>query len=251
MDSKFRFAGRTLFGKLLPKWPYPVLRGPLRGSKFILGALAGRGGGATVYFNLVEPEQTSAFLSNLNEGECFFDVGANVGYYTILGSQIVGPRGKVIAFEPVLRNLFYLYRHILLNKAANVIVISAACAEILSLAAMSPGENCATGFLKVKRLKKLTDESYIVPTVTLDETARQLGTNPHVIKIDVEGAELAVLRGADMILRQAKPKIFLSTHSAELRSSCLEYLRERGYSFEVLSQDKNDPSEFLAAHLGR
>ena len=103
--------------------------------------------------------------------------------------------------------------------------------------------------MEVKSPKKWADESYLVPTVTLDQTARQLGTNPHVIKMDVAGAELAVLKGADMIPRQAKPKIFLSTHSADMRSACLEYLGER-YSFEVLSQDKNDPSEFLAIWSG-
>ena len=246
MKNWRRTAASIVFGKLLPKIPYPVIRGPLRGSKFILGALAGRGGGATVYFNMIEPEQTSAFLSNLHEGQVLFDVGANVGYYTILGAHRVGSRGRVVAFEPAVRNLAYLYRHILLNKIRNVSIISAACAETLSLATFSACDNYAEGFLEANRLIEEVGEASLVPTVTLDMVVRQLGICPDVIKVDVEGAELSVLKGAPVTLQNARPKIFLSTHSDHLRSACLEYLEERNYVFEVLSQDKCNPTEFLA-----
>jgi FkbM family methyltransferase len=212
--------------------------------------LAGHGGGASVYFNMIEPEQTSAFISNLNEGQVLFDVGANVGYYTILGAKLVGSRGRVIAFEPVVRNIVYLYRHILLNKARNVSIISAACSDTLSLAAFSRGDNYATGFLEVNGLKRNENEAFLVPTVTIDIAVRQLGTYPDVIKVDVEGAELTVLKGAHMTLHKAKPKIFLSTHSDNLRSESLEYLKARGYTFEVLSQNKFNPTEFLATWKG-
>ena len=91
------------------------MRGPLKGAKFILGTLSGSGGGASVYFGMTEPEQTSAFVATLKNGQVFFDVGANVGYCTILGSRIVGSRGRVLAFEPAIRNVTYLYRHSILN----------------------------------------------------------------------------------------------------------------------------------------
>ena len=236
-----------MFGKFLPRVAYPVIRGPLRGSRFILGTLAGGGAGATVYFNMIETEQTAALINTLSDGQVLFDVGANVGYYTILGSRLVGPRGKVIAIEPVLRNLVYLYRHVALNKAINVSVISAACFDTLSLTTFSLGQNYATGYLSNSDRGRTNskEDSFLVPTVTIDAVVQQLGTSPGVIKVDVEGAELSVLKGAQVTLREARPRILLSTHSEALRFTCLAYLTELGYVVEVLSHDKNNPSEFL------
>jgi hypothetical protein len=64
--------------------------------------------------------------------------------------------------------------------------------------------------------------------------------------VDVEGAEYFVLKGAQVTLKESKPCVFLSTHSAELRENCLKYLAGFGYKIEILSQDKEDPTEFLA-----
>src|SRR5258708_797490 len=104
MDNLIRSTARIVFGKLMPKLAYPVICGPLQGSRFILGTLAGEGGGSSVYFNLLEPEQTSAFVNTVKNGMVLFDIGANVGYYTILGARLVGSKGKVFSFEPLIKN---------------------------------------------------------------------------------------------------------------------------------------------------
>ena len=248
MSISIRSLGRVMFGKVLPRMAYPVIRGPLRGARFILGSFAGDGGGGTVFFNMIETEQTAAFISMLSAGNVLFDIGANVGYYTILGARLVGSQGKVIAVEPSVRNLVYLYKHTLLNKISNVFIISAACSDTLSLATFANGENFATGSLTNHQQEETSSErvSCIVPTVTVDAIVQQLGTYPDAIKVDVEGAELSVLKGAQVTLREAKPRVFLSTHSAALRENCLKYLTDLGYTIEILSQDKNNPSEFLA-----
>ena len=246
MNSWIRFSGRFL-SRLLPRVAYPVIRGPLKGTKFILGALAGEGGGASVYLNMIEPEQTSAFVNTLKDGQVFFDIGANVGYYTLLAARLVGLQGKVFAFEPVIRNIVYLYQHISLNRMNNITIIPNACSDSLSLQVFSAGRNFAEGHLGEDDGNHNT---FPVLTVSVDNVVQRLGVYPNVIKIDVEGAELAVLEGANTTLHKAKPKIFLSTHSDMLRSSCLEYLRECDYVYEVLSQDKTNPSEFLAMYVG-
>ncbi len=197
---------------------------------------------------MIENGQTAAFINTLRAGQVLFDVGANVGYYTILGARLVGPRGKVVAVEPVIRNLAYLYRHITLNRASNVSIVSAACSDTVSLSTFSLGQNYAMGYLADKHGERNEGkkELFLVPTVTVDAMVQQLGISPDVIKVDVEGAELSVLQGAQTTLREARPRIFLSTHSEALRYACLEYLKESGYIFEVLDQDKSNPSEFLA-----
>lgn len=247
MNASIKASARFISGKLLPRMAYPVFRGPLKGAKFILGSSAGAGGGASVYFNMSEPEQTLAFVNTLKTNQVLFDIGANVGYYTIMGARLVGPRGKVFAFEPVVRNLSYLYRHVILNKVSNVTIIPAACSDSVSLARFSAGLNFAMGHLDTHP-GNCTTEKFPILSVTVDEVVQKMGVYPDVMKIDVEGAELLVLKGAEATLRDAKTKIFLSTHSETLRKTCLEYLDSIGFTAKALDKDEKHPSEFFVKH---
>jgi FkbM family methyltransferase len=231
--------------KCLPRTAYPVVKGPLRGSRFILGALAGEGGGSRVYLDLLEPEQTSAFRTSLRPGHVCFDIGANVGYYTILASRLVGPRGRVFAFEPLVRNVAYLYRHVYLNRADNVTIVPAACSDALRLASFLPGDNVAVGHL----VGEENGSGVPVVTVAVDQIVELTGVVPNVLKIDVEGAELSVLRGASDTLAAARPIVFLSTHSAGLRGECLDLLQNHGYRSTPLGAHATDASEFLVTPL--
>ncbi|HEX8639156.1 MAG TPA: FkbM family methyltransferase [Pyrinomonadaceae bacterium] len=248
MSNFLRKSGRFLFGKILPRAAYPVVTGPMRGTKFILGALAGEGGGASVYFNGMETEQTAAMLAELGDGKVFFDIGANVGYYTVLASRSVGRAGAVVAFEPVVRNLVFLQRHVNLNNADNVRILPFALSEKSSIASFSLGQNSAMGHLADSNggNNGKPDNLVYVPTVSLDEIAAKLNLVPDVMKIDVEGAEMEVFRGGRETLKKARPAIFLSTHSPQLRTDCLSFLREIGYKIESLLPEDADSHEFLA-----
>jgi FkbM family methyltransferase len=192
MESLSRRLARIIFGRILPRRPYSVLSGPLKGARFILGALSGEGGGASVYYNKMETEQTAAMLKEVGEGQTFFDIGANVGYYSILASRLVGPRGRVAAFEPLVRNLAYLQRHVEINNAGNVRVLPFALSDRSGILSFSTGPNSAMGHLEPEG----SSGDALVPAATLDEIAGRLGLLPDVIKMDVEGAEMAVFRGA-------------------------------------------------------
>lgn len=240
MSNFVRKVGRFVFGKMMPIAAYPVMKGPLKGTKFILGALAGEGGGASVYFNRLETEQTERMIREVFNGDIFFDVGANAGYYSMLGSRLVGESGRVVAFEPLIRNLSYLHRHKNVNNASNVMILGFACSDENSIVSFSLGDNIAMG-----SISKQGGGEFPVATITLDEAAERIGLIPNVMKIDVEGAELDVLAGAQNIIKDASPKIFLSTHSAKLREDCLKHLEQAGYSIEPLI-DSEDPHEFFA-----
>jgi FkbM family methyltransferase len=229
---------------MLPRWSYPVLQGPLRGARFVLGSLAGEGGGASVYFGAVEREQTTSLVATLRPGNVFFDIGANVGYYSILGSRLVGPRGRVIALEPAVRNIALLYQHITINRTANVRIVPAACADRLSIARFSGGENFATG-----HISESDAGGAIVPTITVDALTKIIGL-PDVIKIDVEGAEADVLRGASETFACSAPVIYLSVHSSDLRSRCLALLATLGYVASPLRTDEPEPTEYRAVRGG-
>ncbi len=232
------------FVKRLPRIAYPVLLGPLRRTRFILGSPAGECGGISIYFNKIEPEQTNALAAMLSPGQVFFDIGANIGYYTILASRRVGPHGRVFAFEPAIRNMVYLYRHTEINKARNVTFIPAACSDEISLLHFATGQNCATGHLITRPEAR---NSTPVPGLTVDSVVECVGLSPHVMKIDVEGAELAVLKGARNTLLHAKPGLLLSTHSRSLREDCLAFLRELDYDCTALGANPEQASEFIAS----
>lgn len=235
--------------KILPEVPYPVLKGPLKGLKIVLGSLAGRGKGASVYLNQVEREQTIEFLNRVKKDTIVFDVGANVGYYTLLASLQVGTNGKVFAFEPVVRNLSYLNRHIELNRLKNVVVLPLACSDKSELVEFSFGANRAEGHLIEVDDAKSTDEKFFsytyVHTISLDEFVHYSKNSPNIIKIDVEGAELLVLKGAKEILKNNKPVIFLSIHSEELEITCKEFLLEFDYEFILLDEKERPSVEYL------
>ena len=236
---------RWLCGRVLPPLAYPVVRGPLRGTRFILRAAAGEGGGASIYMNKVEPAATEALLKVLRPGHVVFDVGANIGYYTILASRRVGPSGRVLAFEPVVRNLSFLYRHVVLNRATNVTVVPMACSDQNALAVLVSGTNCATGHLAGDQPVNSMHGAEYVATVTIDEMVRRTSLAPDIMKIDVEGAEEEVLRGAADTLASAGPAILLSVHSESLRSSCTAFLLALGYDEPSLCSEPWDDAELL------
>ena len=83
----------------------------------------------------------------------------------------------------------------------------------------------------------------VVPTVTIDAVAERLRLQPDVLKIDVEGAELSVLKGALDTLRKSRPIILIEIHSEELLAACIAFLGPLGYEFEPL------PADFLAKYV--
>jgi FkbM family methyltransferase len=244
--------GRFVFGKILPDLAYPVIKGPLKGFRFILGTHGGGGGGATVYFNMVEPKQTDAFVAYLKKGDVLFDVGANVGYYTVLGSTLVGKTGKVFSFEPFVRNISFLYRHIEINHLKNVVIVPSAVSNELGMAAFYTNVNSAMGHVEgASSIQTNREQSdvLLVSTFCLDEVSEKLNQIPDVLKIDVEGAELNVLKGASKKILPAHPVIFLSVHSSVLREHCLQLLKPFGYHFQPLDNlDENIAMEFLCIY---
>jgi FkbM family methyltransferase len=231
-----------VFGRLLPNVAYPVVRGPLRGCRYILGATAGPAGGVSVHFGRQEIEQLDCLRKLLAPGDVFIDVGANVGLYTLLGSRLVQSSGRVVAFEPMPRNIGFLQRHIDLNAARNVTILPLACADRSGREIFCDGANNALGHLADER----ESGTMVVATVTLDEIVAQLDLTPTVVKIDVEGAEMRVLRGASQLLGKSRPALLLSVHSDNLRSDCLEFLALHRYEARALN---GDGTEFIAIAL--
>jgi FkbM family methyltransferase len=213
----------------------PILGGQLRGEWWLPSS---RGRLLQLYLGTYEPEQTAAFLEHVTDGGTFLDIGAHAGYYTLLGAHRVGPTGRVWAFEPEPRNARHLNEHVRLNRLSNVRIEETAVSERVGTARFGGGTGSGTG--------RLTDAGSLeVPTVTIDDVCRRNGLRPTAIKVDVEGAELAVLEGGEATLRESRPVVFLSTHSRELNAEAIRRMRALGYAVSPLGYPSLEESRAL------
>jgi FkbM family methyltransferase len=201
----------------------PIIQGKLRGYKWIVGA-SNHG----CWLGSYEFEMQKLFQRTITRGSVVFDLGAQAGFYTLLASGLVGSEGKVFAFEPLPRNLFYLKEHIRLNKITNTTVIEAAVCDRSGTAYFKQVNSRLMGYL--------SETGWLqVNTVTLDDLVSQGKIPlPDFLKIDVEGAETAVLQGAKAILAQKHPVIFLSSHGDIVHKQCCDILGFLNYSLNSI-----------------
>lgn len=163
-----------------------------------------------------EPGVTQLFKEKVKKGFVVVDVGAHIGYYTLLSAKLVGPEGKVFAFEPSPENAALLRRGVKENgfdvEVIEKAVSDAAGSATLFMSQVSNDNRCYdTGGNR----KKIS-----VQTLKLDDFFR--GGRVDFIKVDVDGFEFRVLRGAKDILSGAKAPMFVS----EFNSHYLEQAGE-------------------------
>ncbi|MFX1277744.1 MAG: FkbM family methyltransferase, partial [Promethearchaeota archaeon] len=178
--------------------PVPILKGPLRKFKWIAGASPGFDKGLFVIFNFREPEIINTALKFMNKNVICFDIGANVGLYTLLFARY---SKFVYAFEPIPRNIKYLYDTIQLNKIKNVIIVPCAISNSKELKWMYMPR-------KEESFELADKGNYLTLTISLDEFIERSNVYPGIIKRDVEGAEYLVLKGGENFLLKYKPIIF-------------------------------------------
>ena len=157
-------------------------------------------------------DEYRAFRSAVGSGAVVLDVGASVGSYAMLFGQWTRPHGRVYAFEPAPDIRAVLERHVAINDLDGIVVPVAAAASDANGRSpfVTPGPH------GISRLAAAGESSpLLVETITIDEFCKREAVRPDLIKIDVEGAELAVLRGARDTLRACRRDIavFVELHS--------------------------------------
>ena len=184
------------------------------------------------------------FVSHLREGMTVMDVGANLGLYSLLASRAVGPSGKVYAFEPVPEIFARLKEHIALNNAANVIPVPIALSNEKGVAKMSVRGSGSSFF------RHLSNEFVEVQVERLDDFVEREGIERvDAIKIDVEGAELKVIRGADKTIRHNKPILMVEFNLFTLQAAgvtpeeLFETIVNYGYNAFVIRHGKAIPTD--------
>ncbi len=237
---------QSFFGRLLrfplrlipKKMVLPILQGSLRGKKWIVGA-----GEHGYWLGSYELNKRVAFEREIAPESVIYDIGANVGYFSLLAAVLAGERGKVYAFEPLPRNVAFLRRHKDINQMNIIEVIEAAASDHSGTARFDLGASTAMGHIaeggelevKMVCLDDLLSEGVIQP--------------PDYMKVDVEGAEFLALSGAKKLLMEHHPLLFLDTHNQEAHQATLSLLSELGYQFEVLDGKPIGESKELIARF--
>jgi FkbM family methyltransferase len=203
------------------------------------------------------------FLQLIRRGDTVFDVGANVGYFTILYSDLVGPHGSVHSFEPVPPTFAMLNEKVRCDgRYRNVVTNPAACSEVAGTAdILLPGGDIGQASMRSHGagswVTTTEREKFSVPTIRLDDYVAEQGlTRLDFIKCDAEGAELLVLKGAAGLLRQFEPILHLEVSEAWTRdfgyspSELAELLESSGYSYFLIEEETVLPGE-LRNQLGK
>jgi len=196
--------------------------------------------------SLGEKRVNAALIGVTRRGDCVWDIGANVGLYTQLFLEWVGPNGKVVAFEPVPENAALLRE---LDAGPQLTVVEAALADADGqISLVVSGESGETSHIGSDSSDALT-----VRVVRGDSLVANEGVpSPDVLKIDVEGFEGDVLDGIPTALRSARD-VVVEVHFAALTERgkpneplrIIKLLRDAGFSVRWL-----DISHFLATRSG-
>ncbi len=180
-----------------------------------------------------EPEMQSALEELIKSGMTVYDVGANVGYVTLMLGKLVGARRKVYAFEALPDNVERLHRNVELNGFNDRVsifpgAVAAGAGEVKFLVHFSGGMGKAAGSAG-------RDEHYlreiIVPCISLDEFVFAQGNPPpQAVKMDIEGGEVMALPGMTRILAEARPLMLMELHGPESARAAWDALTAAGYT---------------------
>jgi FkbM family methyltransferase len=193
-----------------------IQRGPASGLRF-------RGGKAGYLLGASEPAVQAALVQHLGPGDVLYDVGANVGYMSVLGARLVGPEGRVECFEPLPANVEALRANLDANEFSNFAIHAFAASDHDGQATMSLGDGLRMGNGQI--VDAPGHETIEVPIHRLDGLKLR---PPQLVKIDVEGVELAVLRGMSNILEASRPKVIVELHGVD-DDEVERFLRSAGY----------------------
>lgn len=177
-----------------------------------------------------EPEVQEALREHLRPGMIFYDIGANIGLFSLLAARLVGKEGRVVAFEADPEIAARLREHVARNVFGRITVEEKAMwsePRTVFFARTDPATSPDRGLGHVVSARGAG--TIQVNAESLDEYTRTQPA-PDFLKCDVEGAEIDVFRGAQLLLKEKRPGIICEMHSEENHRVLLEEFAKLGYS---------------------
>lgn len=236
-----KIANKSLIGKLIrsplnlipSNFVLPILQGPNSGFKWI------KGSGVNGYWlGSYEVEKQKLIAKYVKERMICYDIGAHVGFYSLMFSRLVGETGKVFSFEPNPLNLFYLLKHLELNKVKNVRVFPFGLWKDNGIFGLTLSSS-------ESYLNRAEEPILRSPVFRIDDLIYQYVLPPDVIKIDAEGAELEVLEGMEKLLRRGSVIVFVALDNKDKREEVYKFLANFGYKIFDLTEKEIDIKEII------
>jgi FkbM family methyltransferase len=219
-----------------------VWSGPLRGAYIRTPKLSRLSFSTGTYQSHV----TKALQAAVKPGMVAYDLGAHIGYFSLVLTRLVGNSGKVFAFEPDPNNLRALRHNLAANRGRNVKVVASVVADGSAPVLFATFHFSSVSHIATKRTPG--DANLVeVPSLRLDDFVYRDGNPaPAVIKIDVEGAEARVFEGARRLLDTARPVIVVEVSPRTL-SEVERQMSSHGYKSTFLG---GDSSRLAATGIG-
>jgi FkbM family methyltransferase len=187
-----------------------------------------------------EPELQWALGELVKPGMVAFDVGANIGYITLMLAGAVGPSGSVVAFEALPANVARLEQNLRLNDLGGrvkvvPVAVGAGDGTVRFQVHASGGMGKAAG--SAGRAGETYQSEITVPSTSLDTFVYEPGNPaPQVVKMDIEGGEVMALPGMRRLLREARPTLLLELHGPESARAAWEELSAAGYRIHAMER---------------
>ncbi|MCV0399646.1 MAG: FkbM family methyltransferase [Nitrosarchaeum sp.] len=208
----------------------------------------GNDGLALSIFKIYEPVETEIVKKYVKKGDVVIDIGAHIGYYTLLFSELVGEHGKVYSFEPDPENFELLKKNVDINKCSNVKLIQKAVTEKKSkIKLYLSDEDRATNRIYDAQLND-TSNSIEIDATSIDEEFRDMNMKIDFVKIDVEGSEEGVFQGMESTIENNKNIKILSEFFPHLikkyggsAENYLKFLLKHNFKIYKISKEKESP----------
>ncbi|MDC0170590.1 FkbM family methyltransferase [Candidatus Nitrosopelagicus sp.] len=198
-----------------------------------------------------DEEEAMMVKNNIKKDEIVVDLGAHIGYYTLMMAKLVGQDGKVFAFEPEPRNLELLNKNIKINSYKNIEVVPKAVSDIDEECTLFVGQESfgANKIFKPKKTDTQEFEEIKTRTIRLDDFFEELGFLKKIsfIKMDIEGSEVRALQGMKNILEfNENLKIFTEINRDALEDNnsnfrnMLELLGRYNFKFYISTKKESE-----------
>lgn len=193
--------------------------------------------GQNLQQGIAEPQVQQALVDHLRSGMTFYDLGANIGYYSLIAARLVGPKGCVISFEADPEIAARLRENLARNDFSHATVEQKAVwseATSVSFARADANTSPDRGLGHVS--PDASCDSITVEATSLDRYVTTQNS-PDFLKCDVEGAEVEVFRGAHRLLAERRTILLTEIHSAENHRTLVQKFVELGYTVRTLDEN--------------
>ena len=198
--------------------------------------------GSLAFGNLEQSVQ-EAMLRHLGRGGVFYDIGANIGFFALLGARMAGDAGHVYAFEPTPDNAAEIRENVALNKLPNVTVIEKAVGAEAGRGRLQIVDDQSWSKLVETGEHPFTERVVDIDVVAIDDLVRDGLRPPTVVKIDVEGFEVPVLEGMRETLAEHRPVVICELHGTHKEFAA--FMRDAGY--RLVNLEGPEPIEAAGA----